>query len=140
MALGTIEGLNASVTRGADLDEWNLKEDVFSATVNYTTVETTGFDDAGAETHAHTKVGVSGTITGTGQSGAASSAAFPTTAIALGTEDPAGPLTLQYNTGCTLAFTALYTSIATTRAHDGKMEITQSFISSGAITTAWVEA
>lgn len=141
MATGTIQGIGASVTRGADLDQWNLKENSFSATINYGIVETSGFEDAGNKTFGHTSIDCTGTITGTGESGGTGDSPFgsPGT-LTLGTEDPTGTLTLQYNTSCTLAFTAFLTAIASDRPWDGKMTLTHSFQSSGALTVAWVEA
>jgi hypothetical protein len=140
MALGTVQGLNGLVTRAGDLAEWSLKESAFTMDIAIETVLTTGFIDAGNATNAQVGISYSGTITGTGEAGAATSAPFPTTTIALGTTPPLGTLTLDYTTNCTFAITAAYTNIGTVRAENGKMDIVQSWVGSGAPTTAWVEA
>lgn len=140
MAETTIDGLNATVSRGSDLDQYHLKEDTFTADLAWATVPTTGFVDAGNQTHAHVGFGISGTITGTGTFDAATTAPFPTTAIALATTPPVGTLTLQFTTACTLAVKALYTGIGMVRPENGKLDIVQSWIGSGVVTTAWDEA
>ena len=134
MAVADIAGpLGSAVLTGvtAHFAEW-------SATANITNEDTTGFADGGYETNVNTCVGISGSITATVQSGAAGANPWPGVGATL-TLASLGPISIVLTafTGCTYTFNANLTSIPITRPVKGKMTVSFSYKSTGAITAAW---
>lgn len=108
----------------------------WSATVNVTTVETTGFVDVGNRTYAPTAIVITGSADGTGVT-----ASSPVAAGGLGATPSmssyTGTITLTAASGDTQAFPAVVTLVAENRRHDGKLDYALNFVSSGAITQSW---
>jgi len=117
---------------------FNMHFSGWSATLNPTTVETTGFAEVGNRTYDVTAIVVTGTADGTIQNGnsttpvAASGLSSSPTMSAYG-----GTVTLTFASGNTWAFPSKITGLAINRRHDGKADGALSFVSSGAITQTW---
>ena len=134
MAVTDIAGPGGSCTIANitfHISEWN-------ATENITEVETTGFVDNGNHTAVPTKVRLTGSASGTGQSAAASTDPFLLNGATPDFTKVVGSIVLTAFTGCIYTFNAVYTSIALSRPNDGKLSVTFNFGSTGAITkTGW---
>ena len=108
----------------------------WSATLNFTAVETTGFAEVGNRTFDATAVNLVGSLVGTGQT---SNTLNP--GASLGStpafSNQKGTITLMATTGCTWSFTGLITSTGLGRVHDGTLEVGYNFVSSGPITQTW---
>lgn len=109
----------------------------WSATLNITTVENTGFDALGDRTYLNTAQVMTGSVVGTGESGANNT---PIPAAGLGATPSfaayAGTMTLTAASGCTYAFPMVLSSVNLGRPNDGKYDVTSNFMSSGHITQA----
>ena len=134
----TIQGVGGAYSPVTD---FNVKASVWAATINITTVEDTGFEDAGWESHKPTKIGISGTASGTGEYDSDGTTPIPAgvAAATAGLSATTGAMTLTAQTGCTLAFTAQMQSVGFNRANDGKLDMSHSFVSVGALTLVWDE-
>ena len=130
MANTTIQGTGGSCT----ITGFGAKLDVWSATLDFGGVDTTGFGDAGW-----------GTIEGTlcGMSGSASGMLIDETApmLAALVDDPAAPgsakiaALLLYTTGTTgYSLPAVISNINIGRPEDGKATVSFDFVSNGRIT------
>lgn len=143
MAKKNITGVGGSVTMPTG---FNAKLASWSATLNITTEEVTGFDSGGCEEHEPVALGISGSATGTLQYDDSNAKPMPSalgdgSVLAVGdlTTNLMGSLTLLAITGCSWAFTAVITGINIERPAKGKATVTFNFQSSGAITQTWDE-
>ena len=142
MPLQTIQGLNGDVTMPTG---FNFKVTQWSGDWIVDVVDTTGFDDGGFRTKEPVMTQLNGSVTGTGEFGAATTAPIPANLVdgsAMSTGDLAeakATITLLATTGCSYAFTAVMTRVSFTRPVDGKMDVSLDFESSGPITQVWDE-
>lgn len=136
--MSTIQGSTGDYTQ---VTGFNGKITSHSSTLNITTVETTGFDDKGYAVHEPAKVDMNGTASGTLEFDAATTQPAPSTLLATTVDFSAakGSLTLQYASGCTMAFTAVMQSVGMGMTEGGKSDLSHSFQSTGAITITWDE-
>ena len=117
----------------------------WSATYTIDTEEVTGFDSGGFRQYEPVAVALTGSASGTVQyDGASASPVLAALAdgavLAVGDlEGAKGTLTLTAITGCTWAFSGIFTSIAIDRPAAGKASITFNFLSNGPITQTWDE-
>lgn len=116
----------------------------FDWDVAFPEVEITGFGDGGAATFAPAGgVRCTGTINGIMTYDASSTSPFPTgiadgAALTLADlDDVTGNLTLTFQTGCTLAFSSIFSSTGGNRAETGVAAIRHRFGSSGQLTLTW---
>lgn len=144
MAVGTlITGNGGAVTLPTG---FNFKVTGWSAQYTPTTVENTGFDDAGFETHDVACTAMTATVNGVGSYDAATTAPLPASVVdgaGMAVGDLASlkaSLTLTATTGCSYAFTGVCTGVSFTRNAKGQLEITANYRSSGAITQTWDES
>lgn len=150
MATGTtIQGLGGRVQIG-DGTTWNMKIDSWSATFNYPTIETTGFEDEGHQMHEAVSQFVTGTCSGTLTHNAANTAPIPA-ALAGGDGLDVGELSncnvtvflMASGTGAGsdiesgYKIPAVIESFALDRPNQGKASGTLSFRSRGAPTQVW---
>lgn len=109
----------------------------WSGTLNVTTVENTGFVEVGNRSYLATAQVFTGSVVGTGESGANNT---PIPSAGLGATPSfssyTGSITLTAASGCTYAFPAVLSSVNLGRPNDGKYDVTANFMSSGAITQA----
>ena len=137
--MATIQGVGGTV---AFVSGFNGKFTAFTLNLENPEVDVTGFSDNGnAATESGGPVKATGTATVVGTFDAASTAPIPSGALGA---TPAfaswkGSATFTYAASCSYACTIVVTSVATTRSYNGRMEITFSFTSSGAITQTWDE-
>jgi hypothetical protein len=139
MPLTQITGPGGSVTF---LSGFNGKFNNWTATINNPSVETTGFADNGLMTNeAGGPISMSGTVTAIGNFDAAATAPFPAAGIAATPTFSSwkGTITLTATTGCTFSCTIVVTAGTKTRGNAGRMDLTFTWISSGAITETWDE-
>lgn len=139
MAITTIQGVGGAYS---PVTGFNIRASAWSGDINISTVEDTAFADNGWESHKPVKIGFSGAASGTGQYDGASAAPAPSALLAstAGLASSAGALTLTAFTGCTLAFTAQMEKVSFNRPCDGKLDLSHSFKSVGAITQTWDES
>ena len=140
MPLQTIQGVGGSFTT---ISGFNAKFNAWTANITNETVETTGFSDAGNSTNeSGGPVKLEGTAVGVAQFDAATTALIPSAALGATPTFSSwkGTVTLTAATGCTYGFTAVVSGVSTGRQYNGRMEVTISFVSSGAITQTWDES
>ena len=132
----TIQGINGNVSLptgfGAKIAGW-------SADLQVSQVDTTGFADAGYHTFEPTSIMMSGSCQGTGQFGASGTTPAPGSLLG-STPDltqAKGTLTLTATTGCTYSFTAVFSNVKFQRNWAGKLDVSFDFQSSGPITQTW---
>ncbi len=108
----------------------------WSASLNVTTVETTGFAEVGNRTYAPTAIVMTGSADGTGIT-----ASTPIAAGGIGATPSmssyTGTITLQSASGNTQSFPAVVSLVAENRRHDGKLDYALNFVSSGPILQTW---
>lgn len=139
MPLSTIQGVGGGVTF---VTGFYAKFTAWTANITNETVETTGFSDAGNSTNeSGGPIKLEGTAVGVAQFDATTTALLPSGALGATPTFSSwkGTMTLTATTGCTYAFTAVISGMATGRQYNGRMEVTYSFVSSGAITQTWDE-
>jgi hypothetical protein len=138
----TIQGLGGNIALPSG---WNFKASGWSFTYTVGTEETTGFDDAGFETHEPVFVRWEGSATGTLEFDAASTAPIPAAmadggGMALGDlANAKGEATFTATTGCTLVGNVIVTSLPINRTAKGRGEVTINLLGTGALTQTWDE-
>lgn len=139
MAQATIQGVGGGVTLPTG---FKSKFHTWEATLNLSTVDTTGFEDNGYRTREITIADITGTATGTAIKGDTGLTPVPATLLAstLLPSAAKGSIVLTSDTSCTYSFTGVIADVKFTRPIDGKEDLTHSFQSTGAITQAWVTA
>jgi hypothetical protein len=137
--MGTIQGTGGSVTMFTGFD---AKLSAWSAQLEVTVVDTSGFTDNGWRTKAPCIVSMSGSATGT-----ADDTSTPVDADVMAATsvlaDSKGTLVLiaaSAATSCQYSGTALITSVSLSRPVDGKCDITFNFKYTGTITQQWDES
>ncbi len=141
MALTNIVATGGGVTMPSGLAGRPLN---FDWVVAFPGVDSSGFGDGGAATFAPAGgVRCTGTINGILTYDATGATPFPPT-IADGSaltladlDDVVGSLTLTFQTGCTLAFSAIFSSVGGNRAETGIAALRQRFGSTGQLTLTW---
>lgn len=108
----------------------------WAATLNVTTVETTGFAEVGNRTYDATAIVMTGSADGTGQTVNTIIAATGVTATPVMSVYK-GSFTLTAGSGDLWTFTGVMSNISVNRRHDGKLDVAFSFLSSGTITQTW---
>lgn len=139
MPIQTIQGVGGGFI---SVSGFNSKFTAWTANITNEVVETTGFIDIGNSTNeSGGPIKLEGTAVGVAQFDAASTALLPATALGASPTFSAwkGAVTLTATAGCTYSFTAVVSGVATGRQYNGRMEVTMSFVSSGAITQTWDE-
>lgn len=130
MAKTTIQGTGGSAT----ITGFGAKLDVWSATLDFGGVDTTGFGDAGWGTVEGTLCGMSGSASGMVITGTAPVHA----ALIAATADPAEAkiaALLLYTVGTTgYSLPAVISNISISRPEDGKATVAFDFVSNGRIT------
>lgn len=138
--MSTIQGTTASVTMPTG---FNIKANDISGELAIPEAEDTGFTDLGwASAQPAGSLRVTGTIGGFTQYNTATTTPVPAALVAA-TADPSqaqGAMTLQFKTGCTLAFTANITSWGFGRNLTDAMSSSNPFGSVGAATLTWDES
>lgn len=141
MALTNIVATGGGVTMPSGLAGRALN---FDWDVAFPEVDITGFGDGGAATFAPAGgVRCTGTVNGIMTYDATGATPFPPTiadgaALVLADlDDVVGNMTLTFQTGCTLAFSSIFSSVGGNRAETGLASIRQRFGSSGQLTLTW---
>jgi len=137
--MATIQGTlgDCTIFGSADTTDFGAKLDMWTASLDSGTVQTTGFGDLGYRRHEPTIGRLSGSA-----SGMCKTEFAPVPVLALGAEFlPSackGTITLTATTGHTYSFTALVTDMVVTRPEDGKATVSFNFRSDGPVTqSAW---
>lgn len=133
MPVTTIQGTGGDVSLptgfGAKLASW-------TANIDVTVVDTTGFSDNGWRSRRPTKVQLTGSASGTvDDTSLPLNGSLPSSTAGL--SNAKGSFTLTAATGCTYGFTGVISRVSMTRANDGKGEITFDFTSTGTVTQTW---
>ena len=134
--MSTIQGVGASVSMPSG---FGGKARAINATVEINATDTTGFSDLGWPTSEPVgPIRVAGSIDLVAEYGAADSPVAPTlfASPVLLTAAQAS-MTLTFQTGCALAFTANVTSVGLTRNVRDAMGTATAFESTGAVTQSW---
>jgi len=130
MAKTTIQGTGGS----ADITDYGAKLDLWSATLDFGGVDTTGFDDDGWGTIEGTLCGLSGSASGMLIMGTA-----PILAAVMASPFGVASLKIDALTLCTTgttgySFPAVLSNISIGRPEDGKATVSFDFVSNGRVT------
>jgi hypothetical protein len=138
--MSTIQGFSGvSVTLPTG---FNGKDHTINATLEIPETDTTGFEDNnwGAGEPAG-PVRLRGNVDARAKYNAATTAPLPSALMAATADLTAaqGSITLQFESGCTLAFTANITSVGMGRAGGEAMSLSRAFSSTGQVVMTWDE-
>lgn len=126
--MATIQGPGGA----ASMVGFNIKASAWVADLAFETVDTTGFGDDGYRVREATVASMDGTISGTAENSIPVPAAV--LAAAFTPASLTATVTLTASSGNTYSFSGIANNVNFNRPTDGKMDMTLSFQSKGAIT------